>query len=260
MLSESGVLEKDAVSSSKLAILDLGIGCGDQSWELRRLLQARGWGEYRYVGLTLNPTQFQLAANRLCEEVQKLGVADRSIQVFRADAARPDGWETEIKNAVLSLKDDHPQDQERWVLALDTLYHFFPSRRPIFNYAVETLDASFMAFDLILNDAAPFWQKLVAKIIGLAMRCPAGAFVTEVEYKSQLKAAGYDEKHIHFRDITDHVFSGLVSHIKHQEEVLRPFGISVSKFKVAGKIFGWFAKSGVLRATIVVARNKPKRS
>ncbi|CCF37159.1 hypothetical protein CH063_01641 [Colletotrichum higginsianum] len=257
VLAEAGLLKTD-LSSSRLALLDLGIGCGDQSLELARLIQQSGCDEYRYVGLTLNPSQFQLALKQPFHEFQTPGDADESIRVFRADAGRPDAWDADVKSAVASLATGRPQNQARWVLALDSIYHFFPSRRPILKYAAQELDASFMAFDLLLSDTASFQQKLMIKLISLAMGCPVGAFVTEAEYKTQLCEAGYDERQIRFRDITDHVFSGLVAHIQRQAAALRPLGISVAKFKVAAKLFSWFARSKTLRATIVVARKKPK--
>ncbi|KAK1584975.1 uncharacterized protein LY79DRAFT_519756 [Colletotrichum navitas] len=258
VLAEAGVLRAEH-ATRRLAILDLGIGCGDQSLELARLVRQSSWDEYRYVGLTLNPSQFRIALGKPFRTFQKPGSPDESIQVFQGDAARPDTWGPGVKSATTSLTDGRPGDQARWVLALDSLYHFFPDRRRILEYAAQEFDASFMAFDLLLSNTASVRQKLLVKLLGLAMGCPMGAFITEAEYKKQLGEAGYDEGHVSFRDVTDDVFSGLVDHIKAQEEALRPFGISMAKFKVAGKLFDWFAKSKVVRATIVVAQRKPKR-
>lgn len=248
---------RDVVQSSALSILDLGVGCGDQSLELLRLIHERGVTTYRYVGLTLNESQYRLASSRIILEARKLRLEDGSIEVFCADAANPNIWNADVKSAIRSLKEDSA-DQQRWVLALDSLYHFYPSRKPIFNYAAQTLDASFMAFDLILSDGASLRQRFLVKLIGLAMGCPAAAFVTAADYKKQLVDAGYDEDHIHFRDITEHVFSGLVSYIKSQSEALRPFGISAGKFKVAAMVFDWFAESKALRGTIMIARKRSK--
>ncbi|EFQ33025.1 hypothetical protein CGRA01v4_00492 [Colletotrichum graminicola] len=258
VLAEAGVLRGEH-PTRRLAVLDLGIGCGDQSLELARLVRQSSWDEYRYVGLTLNPSQFRIALEKPFRASQEPGGPDESIQVFQADAARPDTWGPGVKSATTSLTDARPGGQARWVLALDSLYHFFPDRRRILEYAAREFDASFMAFDLLLSDTASGRQKLLVKLLGLAMGCPVGAFVTETEYKKQLDEAGYDGRHVRFRDVTDDVFSGLVDHIRAQEEALRPFGISMAKFKVAGKFFDWFAKSNVLRATVVVAQRKPKR-
>ncbi|KAJ0143664.1 hypothetical protein CTA2_1245, partial [Colletotrichum tanaceti] len=260
VLAEAGLLRPDS-SSSRLALLDLGIGCGDQSLELARLARQSGCDDYRYVGLTLNPSQFQMALRQPFHEFRAPGHADAAsstIRVFRADAARPDAWDADIKSAVASLTAGRPRDQARWVLALDSIYHFFPSRRPVLRYAARELDASFAAFDLLLSDAASPRQRLLIGLVGLAMGCPVGAFVTEAGYKTQLVEAGYDGRQVVFRDVTDHVYSGLVAHIQRQAAALRPLGISVAKFKVAAKLFGWFARSKTLRATIVVARKKPK--
>ncbi|KAK0376726.1 hypothetical protein CLIM01_05903 [Colletotrichum limetticola] len=248
---------KDVVRSSAISILDLGVGCGDQSLELALLINERGVTSYRYVGLTLNESQYRLASNRAQLQAQKLKLEDGSVEVFCADAANPDTWGAHVKSAIRSLKEDSA-DQQRWVLALDSLYHFYPSRKPIFNYAAQTLDASFMAFDLILSDGASLRQRFLVNLIGLAMGCPAAAFVTVSDYKKQLLDAGYDEDHIHFKDITEHVFSGLVSYIKSQSEALQPFGISAGKFKVAAMVFDWFAESNAMRGTIVIARKRSK--
>ncbi|KAK2016474.1 hypothetical protein LZ32DRAFT_601279 [Colletotrichum eremochloae] len=258
VVSEAGILNTDRLAR-KLAVLDLGIGCGDQSLELARLVRQSSWDEYRYVGLTLNPSQFRIALEKQTHEFQEPSSLEKSIQVFQCDAARPDAWGADVKSAATSLTNACPGDQARWVLALDSLYHFFPDRRRIFKYAAQDFDASFMAFDLLLSDTASARQKLLVKLLGLAMGCPVGAFVTETEYKKQLGEAGYDGRHVRFRDVTDHVFSGLVNHITAQEEALRPLGISMAKFKVAGRVFDWFAQSKVVRATIVVAQSKPKR-
>ncbi|OLN86237.1 hypothetical protein CCHL11_04146 [Colletotrichum chlorophyti] len=260
VLAASGVLMTDCREAplSQLAILDLGIGCGDQSRELAQLARRMGCDDFHYVGLTLNDSQFQLASNQVRDELQKPTATRDFIKVFRADAARPDTWGPEIDAAIKSLVDANQRGSYPWVLGLDSMYHFFPSRRPIINYAARELGASFMAFDLILNSAASLQQRLLVKLIGIAMGCPSGAFLTEREYKMQLTEAGYDERQVLFQDVTNHVFPGLVGYMKRQEQALRLFGISMAKFKVAGKVFGWFASSGVLRASIVVAHRKPK--
>ncbi|EQB50438.1 hypothetical protein CGLO_10125 [Colletotrichum gloeosporioides Cg-14] len=259
VLMVSGVLDADT-TSSELAILDLGIGCGDQSLELARLIHESQRMEYRYVGLTLNETQFRLAAQQPFSKFHKSGFAHGFIQVFQADAARPDKWPLDIKAAVEALRVDKHGDSERWVLGLDSLYHFYPSRIPILTYAARDLDASFMAFDLTLNGNASLLNRLWVKLISIAMKCPIGTFITEAEYRTQLVEAGYDELGIRMQDVTSHVFSGLVSHINRQEAILKPYGISLAKYKVAGKLFGWLERSQALKATIVVALRKSKIS
>ncbi|KAK1634202.1 hypothetical protein BDP81DRAFT_378346 [Colletotrichum phormii] len=255
---EEAHIFKDSLQSSTLAILDLGVGCGDQSLELARLINDRGITGYRYAGLTLNESQHRLALSRVQSEVSKLKLVDGAVEIFCADAANPDTWNARVKFAVKSMVEQKTGDQHRWVLALDSLYHFFPSRKPILNYAAKNLDASFMAFDLLLSDEASYRRRLLVKLIGLVMGCPAAAFVTVADYTKQLVDAGYDEKHIQFRDITEHVFPGLVNHIQSQSKALRPFGISAGKFKVAAKVFSWFAESKALRGTVVTARKRPK--
>ncbi|KAK2054313.1 hypothetical protein LY76DRAFT_686714 [Colletotrichum caudatum] len=261
VLAEAGVLEPEH-PTRRLAVLDLGIGCGDQSLELARLVRQGSWGEYRYVGLTLDPSQLRVALGQPFGEPQDPAgrPPDGSIRVFQGDAARPDTWGAGVRSAAEALADGRARgDQARWVLALDSLYHFFPDRRRAFAYAAREFDASLAAFDLLLSDTASARQRLLVRLVGLAMGCPAGAFVTEAEYRRQLCEAGYDGRRVRFRDVTDHVFPGLADHIRAQEEALRPLGISLGKFKVAGRVFEWFARSRVLRATVVVAQRKTKR-
>ncbi|TDZ16928.1 hypothetical protein Cob_v009990 [Colletotrichum orbiculare MAFF 240422] len=256
VLSEAGIL-RNSSSPKKLGILDLGIGCGDQSLELARLVSQGNWDEYRYVGLTLNRSQHRLAARQPFHQHGKSSHAHYSVDVFQADAARPQSWGADILAAVGALRSD-AESEERWVLGLDSLYHFSPSRRPILTYAAAELDASFMAFDLVLGENVSFRQRIVVKLISGAMKCPVGAFVTEAVYRAQLKGAGYDDRQIRVRDVTDRVFSGLAAYIERQEQALKPFGLSVGKYKVAGRLFGWFAQSKVLRAVIVIAPRREK--
>lgn len=238
--------------------MDLGIGCGDQSWELARLASESKRDGFRYVGLTLNKEQFRMAAQKPYKDLQKAGGgANTSVEVFQADAAKPEAWSHQVAASVASLASE---EADRWVLGLDSLYHFFPSRMPIMRFAARDLGASFMAFDLLLNDSASFKERIIVKLVGLATKCPLGAFVTEAEYRRQLSEAGYDERDIQLRDVTEHVFAGLVRHINAQGEVLKSYGISLAKYKVAGRMFAWFARSRALKATIVVARRKPKTS
>ncbi|KAF6808834.1 hypothetical protein CSOJ01_07302 [Colletotrichum sojae] len=257
VLSDAGILRNDS-STSKLSILDLGIGCGDQSWELARLASESSRDSFHYVGLTLNEMQFRMAAQKPYGKLKKAGSdVHSSVGVFQADAARPEVWSRHVAAAVESLA---AEEADRWVFGLDSLYHFSPSRKPIMKFAATDFDASFMAFDLLLNDNASVKESIIVRLVGLAMKCPLGAFVTEAEYRRQLSEAGYDERYIQTRDVTDHVFSGLARHIDSQGEALKPYGISLAKYKVAWKMFAWFAKSRALKATIVVARRKPKTS
>lgn len=175
-----------------------------------------------------------------------------------ADAARPDTWTPRARAAVDALTDESLT--ERWLVALDCLYHFKPSRRPIFEHAARGLDANLTAFDLILNDKASWRDTWMLRAIGIIMGCPLRTFLTEDEYREQLVECGYDRRCTVIRDISDHVFPGVVRFINDQERALGQYGISLGGYKLAGRLFQWFGTSKVVRASVVVARTKGKSS
>ncbi|KAI5467948.1 hypothetical protein BGZ63DRAFT_346906 [Mariannaea sp. PMI_226] len=262
ILNSSGLLDKDAAKNPKgsaLAILDLGFGCGDQTWELTRLCKRAGWTDFQYVGLTLNEAQVQSAQRRIYREVADgniEGLKAESFTIFRANAAKPETWNNRVAEVVNSLKDE--KFAETWLLALDCLYHFSPSRRPIFKYASSQLDAHVMVFDLFLNENASTWETIKIRAIGVMMGCPVRAFLTEEQYINELVECGYEKESIVIRDVSEHVFPGLVEFLDRQERALAEYGISLGGFKLAQRLFNWFAKSKVVKPVIVVARTKGK--
>lgn len=83
------------------------------------------------------------------------------IHLFCADAAKPGYWSDDIQRALQppssspqkGNKNELPsqnQKEETYLLALDTLYHFRPSRTPLLTHAATTLHATLLAFDLLL--------------------------------------------------------------------------------------------------------------
>lgn len=257
----SGILEpvsgEDPPSQRSLGVVDLGFGCGDQTWELARLARAAGWHDLHYVGLTLNDAQVRAASRKIHRSLAEGSEwkAD-AFRLFRADAARPETWSNRAREAVEGLAAEPLT--ERWVMALDCLYHFNPSRKPIFDYASRKLDAHFMAFDLVLDESASTRDRLALRAVGIMMGCPVGTFLTCEEYREQLVECGYDRNRIAIRDISEHVFPGVVKFIEDQERALSEYGISLGGFKLAGRLFAWFGRSKVARAVIVVARAKDK--
>lgn len=269
--------------SKSLAILDVGFGCGDQTWELVRLTRAAShWSRFRYVGLTMNQFQVGAAERRIYRETLSslprssssssprqqqhspvpVPPAD-SFTLFCANAALPDAWKPNVKRAIQSMTEtgdagndgsDGPAFSDRWFLALDCLYHFSPSRMPILRYAAKTLAANFMAFDLVLNDAASWKDVLKVRAIGVMMGCPFHTFLTEAQYTEQLIHCGYDKGSIIIRDISPQVFPGVVRFLEDQDRALSQYGISIGGFKLAGRLFDWFGRSKVVKASIVVAR------
>ncbi|KAM5344318.1 hypothetical protein ACJ41O_012855 [Fusarium nematophilum] len=261
ILRMSGLLDQKTSTASRrsLAILDLGFGCGDQTWELARLAHSQGFLDFQYVGLTLNEAQVQTARRKIYREVANAETGElkaESFKLYRANAAKPETWTPQVTEAVYSLADE--RFTERWLLALDCLYHFSPSRKPVFEHAARELDAQVMVFDLLINEKASTLDIWKARLIGKMMGCPIGTFLTESEYRDQLVECGYDRKLITMKEVTDDVFSGLVGFLDRQDELLGEYGVSLGGFKLAGRLFYWFDRTRVVRAVIVIARTKSK--
>lgn len=261
LLSGDPVAEEELRRRRGIAILDVGFGCGDQTVEMARTLDAPAWQSFRYVGLTLNQAQLQLAYQRVEREIASANrhgvrLGPESFRLFGADAARPESWARPVRALVDGIADEANHD--RWLLALDCMYHFAPSRVPLLLYAARELKANFMAFDLVLNDKAFFSARVATKLVGRLAGCPFNAFMTEEQYTEQLVEAGYDKGTVKIQDVTSAVFSGLVAHIERQQRSLKPYGISMGSMGVAKRMFNWADSTGVLRAVIVVARVKSK--
>ena len=232
---------------------------------------------HSYIGITINPIQHDLAQKRLkCQEGSPDKIANKSkyttrdskggnsVQIFCADAARPSYWSNPIRNAINEAHDTNNRPSETmlasskpptWVLALDTLYHFRPSRQPLFNHAFTHLNASIMAFDLLLADDTSFIDRLFLGLITVVMSCPRNAFVTKAEYRAQLGKAGYIDKNVEMKDVSEHVFAGLAGFIERRDCELRMYlGRGIGAYRAFGWVLRWWVWSGVVRGYIIVAR------
>ncbi|KAF2787130.1 hypothetical protein K505DRAFT_329877 [Melanomma pulvis-pyrius CBS 109.77] len=251
------------------ALIDLGFGCGDQTVYLLSEDPIRGsdreYWDFRkgcvrfdyYVGVTLDRKQFQYAEERV-GEFRSHSPAIRSkwptipdVKLCCADAAKPETWTEELKANVHTAI---TKTQEHWVLALDTLYHFSPSRWPIINHVSRNLNASFMAFDLCLSSSTSLRDRVVLRILTTLMGAPWANFVTVDQYREKLIAAGYAEKNITLKDISPHVFEPLAAFIEAQDRRLKVVGYSIGPFRVAQWMFAWWGRSGLVRGVIVVAK------
>ncbi|GES62662.1 hypothetical protein ATEIFO6365_0005080300 [Aspergillus terreus] len=240
---------------TRFRLVDVGIGCGDQTLEL---LRARRFTPSAsaptdaiteealfdsYVGITDLPLQADVARQRLPPH--------SAAHIYAADAADPTTWPADLQSTLLRSADDQTQT---WLLALDTLYHFRPSRRPLLAYANGSLRASFMAFDLLLADGASPWQKLLLWVMCWVARTPVGNFVTRAEYEALLVRAGYALERVEMVDVSMHVFGGLAGFIWRRDRELGVYGLSVGRYRVAARVFDWWARTGVVRGVVVVAR------
>lgn len=292
-------------------MVDVGIGCGDQSLYLTRRLSTvsidpvtdttstgikaavdngsgvhssemskrRGSNTHEsrplfdsYVGVTIEQSQADFAQERLSKDAigdSKISAEwTPDVKIFAADAADPSSWGNELQQAALgnsghteskngaTSTDPGSWKTQRWLLALDTMYHYKPSRDPLLKYACRDMRASIMAFDLLISESASSWEKLVLRLMCLISGMPYSNFLTEEEYMNILVQAGYEHDMIEMRDISEHVFAGIANHIRKQDAELKRYGMTVGKFNAAAKAFNWWAKTGVLRGFVVVARNQ----
>lgn len=239
-----------------------------------------------YVGMTIAPSQAEFARKRMerldweekeDEEMSKeSGLYKRTrtrtrtpnVHLFCADAAKPEYWSDDIQLALQSLpsppksqnqNQNEPKKEEEtqtYLLALDTLYHFHPSRTPLLTHTTTTLHATLMTFDLLLAPTTTPLQRLILRLICAVSGTPYANFLTQDEYVDMLVRAGYPREGIVVRDVSGCVFGGIARFIEKKDEELGVFGLSVGRFKGAGRVFGWWAQSGVVRGVIVVARPK----
>ncbi|KAK1139568.1 hypothetical protein N8T08_000641 [Aspergillus melleus] len=258
----------------QLRLIDVGIGCGDQSLHMVNLRKpgAQAPSNDRndgvdgvapplfdsYVGLTLLPEQAELARQRFeasaTASMKPTSTEPTQVDIFCADAADPTSWSQELQRAIAGASSDAPSRTTTLLLALDCLYHFQPSRAPLLTYAATDLHASFMAFDLLLSDTATAWQRLLLRGVCLMTGAPYTNFLTQSEYEALLVRAGYSIDGIVVTDISEHVLGGLAGFIRTKDARMRRVGMSVGgKFRAAAMVFAWWARSGIVRGVVVVA-------
>jgi hypothetical protein len=197
--------------------------------------------------------------NKIPENLPQRGTCTpiQQIHLFCEDAANPSSWNPEIHNLLAGQPKEDEDDEiktETYLLALDTLYHFTPSREPLFQYSYTTLNASIMAFDLFMSDCASLSQRLLLRFVCMISATPYSNFMTMAQYKDLLVRVGYQIENIEIVDVSGDVLPGISTYIVQREKEMKKVGMSLGKFTVAGRLFGWWARSRVVRAGIVVAR------
>jgi hypothetical protein len=268
----------------RICLVDVGFGCGDQSLfllnpacreeassnELNNTGVRAGWPAVEmYVGLTNNPTQYAYAHRRLesanaldgsrkDRRSDKVGTAYTKWTMYCDDAATPSLWSPELMESMERVR-ERSKKLPVWLLALDTMYHFKPSRFLLLKYALAELNSSFMAFDFLLADgknAPTTLQRLLLRLVCLLTSAPYSNFLTQTQYEQMLLNAGYAAENIEIDDITDYVFKPLSEYMAWKDVQLQSIGIGIGAFRVAKWIFSWWGRSGIVRGCIVVARKK----
>ncbi|KAJ4984179.1 hypothetical protein SVAN01_10350 [Stagonosporopsis vannaccii] len=257
VLAETGISNNEAAHRSR-CLIDVGFGCGEQTIHLMsegpvRPSDRLWWDEEQhrvffdqYVGMTQDSSQCQYAQGRV-EELDK-----DNIRLFCADASKPHMWSEQLRTAVQRA---HASSQETWLLALDTAYHFSPSRWVLIKYMCKTFGASFMAFDLCLSPHATFTQTVSLRVLTTLMGAPWVNFITPQEYRRKLVGAGYADDDIKMVDVSDHVFAPLAQYMENQDRRLKMLGFGLKSFQVARWLFEWWGRTGVVRGIVVIAKH-----
>ena len=249
-------------TSSTFSVIDLGFGCGDQSLYFKNHFsgEARAQDQLHatkrlkaYVGITLDRDQFGIAQERLDQDPAP---ENTLVKLYRADAGKADAWSPELaKDVATACQPDDPKvEHENWILGLDTLYHFQPSKWPVIDYACTQLGASLMAYDLCMADNLSFWHRLVLRIMAFLGHSPFVNWATMEEYRERLIKAGYDPNKIEIIDISEHVFRPLARFMRRREIELKRYGMSIGRFKHGTAMFDWWGRSGVVKGCIIIAR------
>lgn len=279
---------EEAKQSVSFKLIDVGIGCGDQSLSLtRRLHRSTSAGSSNgnvrdttikdqtliplfdsYIGINITSAQANLARHRLEIAVENKSTSPTGwtsdVKIFAADAAQPASWDQTLNEAVfgtgspkstLEASSSPLSAKEHvWLLGLDTLYHFRPSRIPLFECAYKDMNASIMAFDLLLGESLSLWERIRLRLICIVSGIPYANLMTKKEYESMLIRVGYAKDNIELVDVSDHTFAGIADFLRVKEAELNKFGMTMGRLKTPGKIFDWWAKSGVIKGYVVVAR------
>lgn len=206
-----------------------------------------------YVGITLEDVHYRLAQKRLNLGSWK---TKNLFEIHCADAGRPNSWSSKVRNSVSLAchSDDKKGDHENWVLALDTLIHFEPTRWPVINYANKDLRASLMAYDLCIAENLSLRQHIILRLLAFFGQIPFANWVTIEEYRERLVTAGYAREKIRILDISEYVFRPLAAFLEEREIELNQYGLSIGRFRYAAWMFGWWQRTGVVRGCIIVAR------
>jgi hypothetical protein len=266
VLKSAQVLQDEVSGTNKsvintLSIIDLGFGCGDQCLYIKDVLDNQGQSRRdnqrrllkAYVGITLESHHFCIAQERLG---LKQSNTNAMFEIYCADAGTPASWTSEIRNAVSLACQTNGEngDHENWLLGLDTLYHFRPSRWPVIEYANRNLGASLMAFDLCIAENLSVGQRIILRLMAFFGQSPFVNWVTIQEYRERLVVAGYARERIEIRNISEHVFGPLAGFLSKREVELEQYGLSIGRFRYAAKMFAWWGRTGMVRGCIIVAR------
>ena len=239
-------------AQKKFSMVEVGCGCAETA---QVLLKEYADQCTQWVGLTISPVQVHIADTRLQETQKSLPKTDSKYQIFTADAANPDSWSSVIQDSVRSSS----SDSEPWFVALDTLVGFQPSRKEVLSYACNELGASVALTDHLKKedkdmtslDRAKTWASF------RLLDTPLDSILTRRQYVDLLVDCGFKRENISIVPYTEHVYTPYSQFIEQQGRRWQEMGGSkwdYMDFTLAGWVTGWWARSGMVEACMIVAR------
>ncbi|KAL2819009.1 hypothetical protein BDW59DRAFT_174997 [Aspergillus cavernicola] len=241
LLDESGIS-----GQQEFSMVEVGCGCAETAQVLLKDFpgQCTQW-----VGLTISPIQVQIAETRLLK-AQESPQTESKYRIFTADAARPDTWSSEVQDSIRSLSNP-------WLVALDTLVDFRPSREAILSYARQDLGASVAITDHLRKEDMGILDRLKLYASFRLLDTPLNHVLTRKQYIDLLVKCGYKRENISFIPYSEHVYAPYSRFISQQGQRWQEMGGSkwdYMDFSLAGFVTGWWARSELVEACIIVAR------
>ncbi|KAL4877349.1 hypothetical protein BJY04DRAFT_222099 [Aspergillus karnatakaensis] len=253
-------------TEQRFSVLEVGCGCAEP---VRYLRQHFADALDVYIGITLNGCQAAEAVKRIealgsTSHIDKAPVVKYGDNhIYCADAANPSSWPESLHETLKQVSSLEPINKSSvethalWLLAIDTLYHFAPTRKHILSHACNQLGASLMATDIIIPDSISWtnWLKLRAVFFGLQV--PWANILTRDAYVRMLVECGYERDKITMIDITEHCFAGFDSWTRGHMQRWEAMGgspVITRAVRMMGWVMGWWARARVVREYIIIAR------
>lgn len=239
------ILDEAGISAQKsFSIVEVGCACAESALSLFKRFPEQCDG---YIGLTLSTLQAHIAADRV-RQVQ--GGENPKYNVFHADAAKPNTWGSGIHSSLKTL-------ERPWLMAIDCLFHFEPSRKPLFEFAANKLGASFALTDHVKRENLTWLERLKLHFAYGLLDTPLNNVLTRRQYVELLVSCGYEEKNITIIPTTEFVLKPYSNFIQEQGQRWQDLGGGKSDymdFRLVGAVSSWLAKSGLVDSCIIVAR------
>ncbi|KAK9456655.1 hypothetical protein V1511DRAFT_520629 [Dipodascopsis uninucleata] len=250
------------------SLIDVGIGCGDQSLLYAPQVE-------KYIGITSLTSHSAIASRRLAFQ--------QNAEILTLDASDPvNDWPPSI------LRRSLVEGQVNKILALDCLYHFTPTREKFLTYVNRTLECAFnkgatevcfAAEDLVCDDKVSLKNNFLLAAFCLAANAPLqNIFTTKQQYLTLLQRCGFTREKgwsIAIEDISDCVFPGLASFLEYRANINcsstlssstaltsppapQPFEINhflrFERFAAFSKVIRWWADTGIVRSVMITVK------